>query len=93
MPLRASKQPSLLEALASHWRAFYQRTPTPLLRAFVALVWGIPWVIVAAQPAAIAAAAEDRPPAAAAADPVTVERVLVIDQEGPTRPAGHGGDS
>ena len=61
--------------------------PTLLLRAFVALVWGIPWVIVAAQPAAIAAAAEDRPPAAVAADPVTVERVLVIDQEGPTRPA------
>lgn len=87
MPLPTSKQPSLLEALASHWRAFHRRMPAPLLRAFVALVWGIPWVIVAAQPAAIAAAAEDRPPAAAAADPVTVERVLVIDQEGPTRPA------
>ena len=87
MPPPTSKQPSLLEALASQWRAFHQRMPTPLLRAFVALVWGIPWAIVAAQPAAIAAAAEDRPPAAAAADPVTVERVLVIDQEGPTRPA------
>lgn len=87
MPLPTSKQPTLLEALASQWRAFHRRMPTPLLRAFVALVWGIPWAIVAAQPAAIAAAAEDRPPAAAAADPVTVERVLVIDQEGPTRPA------
>jgi signal transduction histidine kinase len=44
------------------------------------------WVVVAAV-VHLAALAADPPAAASAATPPTAERVLVIDQEGPTRPA------
>jgi signal transduction histidine kinase len=84
VPLPSAKRSTLLDAPGSPWRAFHRRVPTALV--FTPL-WGIPWAILAILPNVLGAAEADRPAAPPTADAVAVERVLVIDQEGPTRPA------
>lgn len=84
LSLPSASRPTLPVAPSGPRRAFDRRVPTTLV---IASVWGIPWAILAVLPAVIAAPPEDRPAAPPTADPVAVERVLVIDQEGPTRPA------